>query len=77
MEIVADKSTRKTFDPSLGAMQKIQDRALELGLFVRVAGIGGTPSDRLVFAPPLTITPQEVDQALDILYPIIAELRPG
>ncbi len=77
IEIVADKSTRKTFDPNLGTMQGIQDRALEQGLFVRVAGIGGTPSDRLAFAPPLTITPQEVDQALDILYPIIAELRPG
>jgi adenosylmethionine-8-amino-7-oxononanoate aminotransferase len=76
IEIVADKPTKRTFDPGLGTMQRIQDRALERGLFVRVAGIGGTPSDRVVFAPPLTVTNQEVDEALDILHPILAELRP-
>ncbi len=77
IEIVADKATKRPFDPGLNVMQKIQDRALEQGLFVRVAGIGGTPSDRVVFAPPLTITSREVDRALDILHPIIAGLAPG
>lgn len=77
MEIVADKSTGEPFDPALGVMQGIQDRALERGLFVRVAGTGGTPSDRVVFAPPLTITRQQVDEALDILYTVVAGVRPG
>ncbi len=77
IEIVVDKPTKRMFAPGLGTMQGIQDRALERGLFVRVSGIGGTPSDRVVFAPPLTITPREVDEALDILYPIIAELSPA
>ena len=76
IEIVADKTTRKPFDPQLNIMEKLQDRALEKGLFVRVANIGGTPSDRIVFAPPLVITTEEVDKALDILYPIVAELKP-
>ena len=76
IEIVADKATKRPFDPGLNVMQKIQDRALEQGLFVRVSGIGGTPSDRVVFAPPLTITSREVDRALDILHPIIAGLAP-
>jgi len=71
IEIVADKSSKKPFDPALKVMQGIQDRALEKGLFVRVAGIGGTPSDRVVFAPPLTVTTGEIDTALDILYPVI------
>jgi len=77
IEIVADKATRRPFDTKLNVMQTVQDRALDRGLFVRVAGIGGTPSDRIVFAPPLVITKQEVDKALDILYPIVAELEPS
>jgi len=74
IEIVADKATRRPFEPSVGIMQKIQNRALEHGLFVRVASITGTPSDRVVFAPPLTITAPEVDQALDILHGVLSSL---
>ncbi len=77
IEIVADKATKKPFDPKLDIMQKLQDRALEKGLFLRMADIKGTPSDRIVFAPPLIITTQEVDKALDILYPIVADLKPS
>jgi adenosylmethionine-8-amino-7-oxononanoate aminotransferase len=77
MEIVADKATRKPFDPKLNIMQKLQDQVLEKGLFVRMTGIGGTPSDRVTFAPPLIITKQEVDKSLDILYPLIAGLKPS
>jgi adenosylmethionine-8-amino-7-oxononanoate aminotransferase len=76
IEIVADKRTRRMFDRGLNLMQKIQDRALSQGLFVRTAGIGGTPSDRVAFAPPLTSTTQKVDEALDILHPILADITP-
>ena len=76
LEIVADKGTRRVFDRGLNLMQKIQDRALSRGLFVRTSGIGGTPSDRVAFAPPLTITTEEVDEALDILLPILADITP-
>lgn len=76
IEIVADKATRKPFDPKLDVMQKLQDQALEKGLFLRMAGIRGTPSDRIVFAPPLIVTTEEVDKALDILYPLVANLKP-
>jgi len=74
IEIVEDKATKKLFDPKLNIMQKIYNQALEKGLFVRVTTIGGTPSDRIIFAPPLVITTEEVDKALDILYPIVASL---
>ena len=76
IEIVADKATKRTFDRKLNIMQQLQDRALEKGLFVRTSDISGTPSERIAFAPPLTITTQEVDKALDILHPIVAELKP-
>ena len=76
IEIVADKATKKPFDPKLDVMQKLQDQALEKGLFLRMAGIRGTPSDRIVFAPPLIATTEEIDKALDILYPLVANLKP-
>ena len=75
IEIVATKATRKPFDPKLNIMQKLQDQALEKGLFLRVADIKGTPSDRVAFAPPLIVTTEEVNRALDILYPLIANLK--
>jgi len=77
IEIVADKATKKPFDAKLNVMQKLQNQALEKGLFLRMTDIKGTPSDRIVFAPPLVITTQEVDKALDILYPIVAGLKSG
>jgi len=77
IEIVADKATKRTFDRKLKIMQQLQDRALEAGIYLRMSDIGSTPGDRIAFAPPLVITIQEVDKALDILYPIVADLKPN
>jgi adenosylmethionine-8-amino-7-oxononanoate aminotransferase len=76
IEIVADKATKKLFDPKVGVMQKIQDRAKAKGLWVRVAGFQGSLSDRVCFCPPLIITKKEIDESLDILYSVLAEIKP-
>jgi 4-aminobutyrate--pyruvate transaminase len=55
LEIVRDKKTRASFDPALKAGQKVGENARRHGLIVRVIG------DRLVFAPPLIITEEEID----------------
>jgi len=47
IEIVADKTTRAVFDRKINVMQKIQDMALEKGLFVRTSDIGGPPANGL------------------------------
>ena len=75
IEIVADKDTKATFDPNLHIMQQLQEKALEKGMFIRTAEITSGPGDRVCFAPPLVITKEEVDKALDILYDILADLR--
>jgi len=75
IEIVADKATKRPFDRELNVMQKLHERALEKGLYMRVSDIGGSPSDRVSFAPPLIITNKEIDKAIDILYSIISSLR--
>ena len=77
IEIVADKDTKATFDPNLHIMQQLQDKALEKGMFIRTAEITSGPGDRICFAPPLIITKEEVDKALDILCQILADLKPN
>jgi putrescine aminotransferase len=76
IEIVADKATKRPFDRKLNIMQQLHNRALEKGLYIRVSDIGGTPGDRVCFAPPLIITTDEVDKAIDILYSVISSLFP-
>ena len=76
IEIVADKVTKRPFDQKLNIMQQIQDRTLENGIYVRVCSISATPANRITFAPPLIITTEEVDKALAILYPLVANLKP-
>lgn len=77
IEIVADKDTKATFDSNLHIMQQLQDKALEKGMFIRTTEITSGPGDRVCFAPPLIITKEEVDKALDILYQILADLKPN
>ena len=67
IEIVADKATRA---PAPSASKQIGDECRRQGLFVRGGG-------RIAFTPPLIITREEVDKALDILIPIIAGTKPS
>lgn len=76
IEIVADKATKKPFDPGLNVVPKIQKEALDAGLFIRAALSRLAPGDRLSFCPPLIITTEQVDRALDILYPILVNIKP-
>jgi len=76
VEIVADKETRKPFDPDLNVVPNVLKRALEAGLFMRASNSRIAPGERLNFCPPLTITKEQVDRILDILHPIVADIRP-
>ena len=67
LDIVVDKKTKAT--PGLEETNLIQRRGFEQGLYLRVMG------GRLCFSLPLVITQEEADEALDRLYPILAELK--
>lgn len=67
MDIVVDKETKAIISPEVASL--IQRRGLEQGLFLRVFG------NRQCISPPLVITQEEADEALDKLYPIFAELK--
>ena len=65
--LVKDKKSRALPDPEVN--KELTSRGLAEGLYLRVVG------GRLCLAPPLMITQKEIDRALDIIYPLIAELE--
>ena len=60
VELVADKETRRSFEPSLGVKTYMVDHAREHGLIIRSALSG----DSLAFAPPLVMTEAEVEEMM-------------
>ena len=59
LELVADKSSRQPFDPSLGIGPYCSSRAETHGLIVRAIG------DTMAFCPPLIITESQIDEMFD------------
>ena len=66
IELVKDRQTRQ---PAADAAERVMYRALEKGLSFKV-----TMGNILTLTPPLTITREEMDRALDIIEQCIAEL---
>ena len=60
VEIVADKATRRGFDPAHGVKKFATERLLELGLITRA----GAASDTFAFSPPLIITAKQIDEMI-------------
>lgn len=67
IEIVANKETKAAFPPG---KVNIGEECQKRGLRVRAGG-------RIAFTPPLIITREEMDKALDILISVIAAIKPG
>ena len=62
MEVVADKTSKKSFDPAKGVAAKFAKFAEEEGLIVRPL-LG----DRIALCPPLIISETEIDEMFDRL----------
>ncbi len=67
IEIVADRDTKQTFDPSLKMHARIKKEAMRQGLLCYPMGgtIDGIRGDHVLLAPPYIITPEEVDLVVD------------
>ena len=59
IELVADKATKQSFEPSLAVGAKVMMAAQEHGLILR-----SMPTDTLAFSPPLIISKAEIDEML-------------
>lgn len=68
VEVVEDKSTKKSFAPSQGIGAKLQAATRKRGLIVRCNDTG------IAISPPLIITEAEVDEMLSILADSLDEV---
>ncbi len=61
LELVADKAGKTPFDPALAVGQRVFEETKKNGLLFRPFG------DQLLFAPPLIVTDEDVNEIFDIL----------
>ncbi|KAA0218012.1 MAG: aspartate aminotransferase family protein [Lautropia sp.] len=69
IELVADRATKKPFDPSLKLHARIRQEAMARGLLVYPMGgtIDGRRGDHVLLAPPFIVSPQEIGQVVERL----------
>jgi adenosylmethionine-8-amino-7-oxononanoate aminotransferase len=69
LEFVQDRATKAPFPPAFGLSKRIGAATLERGLisYPGAGTVDGQSGDHLLFAPPLTITAEQVDDLVDIL----------
>jgi adenosylmethionine-8-amino-7-oxononanoate aminotransferase len=74
VELVRDRDTKEPFPPAWAVGQRIGAATLARGL-VSYPGAGtadGVAGDHLLYAPPLVITPEQVDEVIAILNDSLA-----
>ncbi len=69
MELVADRDTRRGFDPKQKVVGRLAKLCEQHGVIAR-----GLPGDSLAFSPPLIMTAAEIDEMLDRIEPALDEL---
>jgi 4-aminobutyrate--pyruvate transaminase len=60
VEVVADRATRRAFEPSQGVGPKLARALRDRGVLTRVKG------ESILFAPPLVVTKQQVDTIVNV-----------
>ena len=61
IELVADRASRRPFDPAVKVAQQVAARCLEDGLIVRALPVGHV----IALSPPLCITRDKVDRVVE------------
>lgn len=69
VELVRDRATKITFDPTLKLHARIKAQAMNNGLMVYPMGgtIDGLQGDHVLLAPPFIVTESHVEQIVDLL----------
>ncbi len=64
IELVADRATKRSFDPALNLHARIKAQAMARGLMVYAMGgtIDGQTGDHVLLAPPFISTPAQIDE---------------
>jgi adenosylmethionine-8-amino-7-oxononanoate aminotransferase len=77
LEYVRRRSTREPFPPDRGVSRRLERAALKHGLvtYPCTGSLDGTLGDMTLMAPPLTISPSEVDQLLELLDRAVTDVE--
>jgi putrescine---pyruvate transaminase len=63
VELVSDKTTKRSFDVSEGAARRVWLEALQRGVIVRPVG-----GDVIAMSPPFVISEKQIDNIVEVLY---------
>jgi adenosylmethionine-8-amino-7-oxononanoate aminotransferase len=76
-EFVKDKETKEPFDPSLKVGGRFQSQCLKRGVltFMCTGCVEGVAGDMILVTPPLTITPEQVDEMLEPMKEALSALQ--
>ena len=86
IEFVADRETKRPFDPELGVYKRVFERALEAGVYTYPGSgsVDGVRGDHLMLSPPLTIGEDAVEtvarvvcEAIDAVYETVGDAAPA
>ena len=69
IELVADRSTKAPFDPTLAVHQRAKSEAFARGLLIYPSGgtIDGLHGDHILLAPPYNVTDDELEMIVNLL----------
>jgi adenosylmethionine-8-amino-7-oxononanoate aminotransferase len=78
IELVADRSTKAPFDPSVAIHQRAKTAAFDRGLLIYPGGgtIDGRLGDHILLAPPYNVIDEELDMIVDLLADTIDAVLP-
>ncbi len=76
VELVGDRATKRAFPPSWRMSQRLGEATLARGLvsYPLVGTVDGVEGDHVLYTPPLTITREQVDELVAILYASLTDL---
>jgi adenosylmethionine-8-amino-7-oxononanoate aminotransferase len=76
IELVADRETKRPFDPGIEATSRLYSAARSRGLMLYPgAGADGVAGDQLHVSPPLTVRAEEIDEITDRLALALDDLH--
>lgn len=77
-ELVADRASKRPFDPSLNLAGKIKSYAQDIGLicYPSSGSMDGVSGDHVLLAPPYIVGPSEIDEMIDKLKRSLGAVLP-
>lgn len=76
IEFVADKETKRPFDPSLSVYERVYEAALERGVYTYPGSgsVDGAAGDHLMLTPPLTVSEESVTEIATVVTDSVNEV---